>query len=227
MELQEFLKACSNTSIRESILLYRLVYELKLAAARAEYHLEVYLPTVDQDGFDIVVDDKEFIRKLQLKSVMSSAKEWKIHKTMLRPDFRACESLGFERSPVGCGTDGGVILAEVDARGEEMTVGYYYTDIYVITALRLGVVQRSAGDRNRAEEFCRDLGSSGVSHDRIVVPRSLFISVKTPDHILTLVGLHGRRGKYAWMNNLMAVAANEFRKPFPPEDDGTVRAMKR
>lgn len=143
-ELESFLYQEKNSRTKECLVNFRLFYDLKLAAALRGYDLSLYTPDVDRDGFDIIVDDHDSVRKIQIKTVLknSSTTAWHIHKTMLRPDVEFCDQLGFEPSPFGTGVQGGVILMELEPKPSSMGLRYYYTDVFVVTALYLKIVNR-------------------------------------------------------------------------------------
>ncbi len=52
---------------RERIFFNRLSFDLMIAAARVGYHLHIYEPNVDRDGFDIIVEDEDSTRQLQTR----------------------------------------------------------------------------------------------------------------------------------------------------------------
>ncbi len=191
-DLRSFLKEAANSTARESLIGFRISYDLKLMAALKGYDLRIYTPDVDRDGFDIILDDKDREVKIQLKTVLdnSTTQRWPIHKTMLRPSYEFCEELGFECSPEGTGMQGGIILIELSPGIDSLDVTYYYTDILVITALRLRIVNKSP--KIQEKTFCSFYRKimSGTSHDKINVPKSFFVKAKTPDHLLGLMGLH-------------------------------------
>ena len=66
--LESFLFKEKNSRTKESLVNYRLFYDLKLAAALDGYDLSLYTPDVDRDGFDIIIDDHDSVRKIQLKN---------------------------------------------------------------------------------------------------------------------------------------------------------------
>ena len=111
-ELEAFLDEPNHSHAREAILMSKLSYDLKLAAARRGYYLNSYFDDVDRDGFDVIFDDQDSLRKIQVKSVSASAStaSWEIHKKILRPGWYLGEQLGFGGSPAGEGSEGGVIL---------------------------------------------------------------------------------------------------------------------
>ena len=205
-DLRSFLKEAANTTARESLIGSRISYDLKLMAALRGYDLRIYTPDVDRDGFDIILDDKDRAVKIQLKTVLddSTTPYWEIHKTMLRPSYEFCEALGFECSPEGTGIQGGIILVELSPGIDSLDVTYYYTDILVITALHLRIVNKSPKIQEKTfRSFYRKI-MSGTSHDKIDVRRSLFVKAKTPDHLLGLMGLHST-SHVGWFH-LIAIA---------------------
>ncbi len=62
--------AKENTDAREEVLNHRLHYDLKIAPAERDYHLLSYIADVDHDGFDVILDDRDNLRKIQLKSTV-------------------------------------------------------------------------------------------------------------------------------------------------------------
>ncbi len=72
-ELETFLLEGENSRTKESLVNYRLFYDLKLAAALQGYDLSLYTPDVDRDGFDIILDDQDSVRKIQLKTVSNDS----------------------------------------------------------------------------------------------------------------------------------------------------------
>lgn len=190
--LREFLVSRENSSSRAAILMHRLIYDLQLAAAERSYFLEVYQGEVDQDGFDIILDDRDVIKKIQVKTVASETNQstWKIHRVLLRPHRCRLEELGFEPSPEGAGYEGGFVLMDFRCTGSAVDLDYCYTDIYVLRAFELGIVRRK--DKRKQEtikRLCRNL-RSGTSHERISVPRNAILKAKGAGHLLALAGLH-------------------------------------
>src|SRR2546422_277113 len=109
--LASFLRAEKNSKPREFLLTSRVIHDLMVAAAARGYDLLVYAPTVDSDGFDLILDDRDRLLPLQLKSVISGGKtsEWAIHRKLLRPELHEIEWFGFEPSQCGEGRGGGVL----------------------------------------------------------------------------------------------------------------------
>jgi hypothetical protein len=61
---RSFLEAKVNSVSRERIFHNKLFFDLKLAAARAGYHLSVFEPEVDRDAFDVFLDDGDNERRI-------------------------------------------------------------------------------------------------------------------------------------------------------------------
>ena len=205
-DLRRFLKESANTTARESLIGSRISYDLKLMAALKGYDLRFFTPDVDRDGFDMILDDGSREVKVQVKTVLDDSKttSWWIHKTMLRPRNEICEPLGFEESPSGTGIQGGIILVELSPRIDSLDVTYYYTDILVITALFMRIVNKTPRiAKSTFLSFYRRI-QLGTSHDRISVPRSFFVRAKTPDRLLGLMGLHSE-SDVGWFH-LIAIA---------------------
>ena len=71
-DLEKFLLEPSHCHAKESILMNKLIFDFKLAASIRGYHLESYTSDVDHEGFDIIFDDQDQIKKLQVKTVMGN-----------------------------------------------------------------------------------------------------------------------------------------------------------
>lgn len=132
-QLEKFLNDPKNMQAREALLMHRLFYDVKLAAARRGYYLNSYFDDVDNDGFDVIFDDQDCIKKIQVKSVgvNSTTQSWNIHKKILRPSIYLTNILGFDPSPEGVGTEGGVILIEFEDAGGGLEFAYYYSDCFI------------------------------------------------------------------------------------------------
>ena len=216
--LETYLFAPENSHSKESLINNRLFFDLKLAAAERGYFLNLYLPEVDKDGFDIILDDQDSLTKLQIKTVMKKAPttSWKVHKALLRPSLLCCEQLGFESSPTGTGYQGGVILIEIDT-GNGFVVNYYYTDIIVLLGIREKIIKlKSPPKQKTIDNLFSNLGE-GVSHEKIAVNKSMFIKAKNPAGLLALMGLHNTENTSIWRYHIqtMVPPCNEDILPAP------------
>lgn len=222
--LEAFLRKEENSRTKESLVNYRILYDLKLAAALRGYDLSLYTSDVDRDGFDIILDDQDSVRKIQLKTVLSSAttSTWHIHKSILRPDAQFCEELGFEPTHSGVGVQGGIVLMELDPLSDSMGIRYHYTDVFVITALYLNIVNRKPKIRSTIfSTFYKNI-RNGSSNEKIPVPKSFFVEAKGPEHLLGLIALHNRIN-HGWWHHLINIGKDHF---FQTIDDSDLPAPK-
>lgn len=200
--LREFFAQGINSVTRERIFFNRLSFDLKIAAARAGYHLHLYEPDVDRDGFDIVIeDDDNGIGWFQTKAVLRSAAtaKWTTSIRFIRPLHAFGDAFGFD--PVECGRGGGVILIEIDDATTSGSVIYSYTDFRIITALaeRYLVEARIRG-RGRpptaaqaaAETLVKAI-REGQPSDALEIPRAAFVELTAPDGLLALMGLRSSK----------------------------------
>lgn len=206
-QLEEFLNESKNTHAREALLMHRLFYDVKLAAARRGYYLNSYFDDVDHDGFDVIFDDQDYIKKIQVKSVGAQAatQSWAIHKKILRPSVYLLDKVGFESSAEGEGTEGGVVLIEFKDTDHGLDIVYYYTDVFVLLAFDCNIVRRKDGRSQKAVNSCLTDLLRGLGSERLSVPIAAFIQSKNVDSLLSLMGLHSRV-QSPWKHHVIQIA---------------------
>lgn len=214
MPLHEFLKEPTNLHAREELFNYRLLFDLKTAAAAHGYHLLTYYSDVDHDRFDVIFDDRDLLRKVQLKTaVKESTQSWEIHQGILRPTLFDWEELGFcilgpiAECPAGVG--GGVVLMEYEVKGSAIEVIYSFTDIFVISAISLGLLKRPGTTKAAADALRAKLSKKGPSTDKLGVAKGLFVRAETPAHLLAVLGLRSPHSK-SWQSGVKALASEEW-----------------
>ncbi|WP_440145311.1 hypothetical protein ACS016_09900 [Aeromonas veronii] len=189
-KLKKFFTEPSNSSRRESLLLNRMSYDLQLAAATSGYYLKVYNSDVDDNGYDVIIDSEMVTKKLQIKSLLTTSKtrSWKINKGLIKPDVDEVTLLIDWTNIHPPGIGGGVILQEVQLNELDINIQYYYSDIWIITLYSKGII----GDL-RQQKVARKLISQlidGNHHDKINITKSLFLKVKSPSCLLSLMCIH-------------------------------------
>ena len=221
MAVMDFLAENKNTLFCEDLFNHCLLYDLKLASIEAKGQaLLSYNCEVDHDGFDVILDDRDNLKKIQLKtsSAKSSTESWAIHRNILRPPAFILETLGFEPC-VPWGVGGGVLLIVYDMvcnkeqKRDRLVVEYYYSDILVITAIALGMLSRKSATIEAAKNLRANL-FKGMSNDKIDVAFGLFIKAATPRHLLALIGLqHEFHGD--WRNIVLKTASGKWEAKSP------------
>jgi len=205
MTLEKFLEDEANFKVIESLFFDRLSYDLKLSAVKAEIELAIFRPEVDIRGYDVIIDDADWQRPFQLKTVAKSSgtKSWKINKRLLRPTHLFAEKLGFEHSPTGVGLGGGVILTEFDIDKKGGKFRYFYTDIFIVLAfyehliIETNFPQSGKPKAQVAERIISDL-HEGVGRDKLNLPKAMFVEIETPDQLLAIGGFHSVLKSYSW-----------------------------
>jgi hypothetical protein len=211
MSLKDFLGADANLHAREELFNHRLLYDLKLSAAAHGYHLLTYSSGVDHDGFDIIFDDREVLRKIQLKTIADgvTTSSWGIHRHILRPRPEYMQGYGFASSQP-YGVEGGVVLIEykVQADGETLDIGYFYTEFSVIAGILLGLIPRHGATVSAARGIFDDI-MKGNPSEKIGVARGLFLPAARAHNLLCLLGLDSKVAKN-WQHRIYAVAREEW-----------------
>jgi|TARA_R110001599_G_scaffold222066_1_gene420955 hypothetical protein len=197
--LEKFFKSPANTTTRERIFFNRLSFDLMIAAARVGYHLHIYEPNVDRDGFDIIVEDEDSTRQLQTKAVLRGVGTnlWDIKANLLRANAEDQDFYGID--PCLAGRGGGVVLIEIDGSTADGDVVYSYTDYDIITAIAEGYLHQVFPPKRRgptpkpARQEANEVLSQVWNIDRnetISLSRRLFVRLTTTDQLLAIVGMN-------------------------------------
>jgi hypothetical protein len=185
--------------------------------------LQIFAPDVDRDGFDIIVDDGDWERRLQLKSLLvsSGTQSWEIHKRLLRPTRDWASQLGFEHSPFGVGMGGGVVLMQIDDGDPSCPVTYYYSDIFILVVLaERWLVCENKYRNEQALEVIRRM-RVGIGRERVSVPLGAFVKLRTPSTLLAAGGFHSPEPQYCWWGNLITALEGNFRVDETPMSQET------
>lgn len=218
MALKDFFHKDSNSHACEELFNHKLLFDIKLAAAKAGYHLRNYYSDVDHDGFDLIIDDNVNVRKIQLKSVRrdSTTAEWQIHRGLLRPTANNLEALGFQYQSeqfsggkIAWGAEGGVVVIEYEITAQEtVSVSYSYTDVYVISAIALGVLKRTAATVRAAVRVREQLPTGGAT-EKVNLVKGLFMRCAGPSNLLALAGVMSEFAQN-WQVRVRSLASEEW-----------------
>jgi hypothetical protein len=184
MSAIKFLNKPENSVTRERICFHKLAFDLGLAASSRGYHLRISEPEVDRDGFDITLNDDWLGRHIQVKSVLSTTRNWKVSRLLLRPLEKVTDAL--REDPIKFGLNGGFLLME--GKGEPPSeIEYFYCDCYTLVSLRcrlIGNEMQSAA----AQRILKDIFGDG-EEIKIKIPKHVLLKAKSPDAVLGLMGL--------------------------------------
>ncbi|MEZ2354604.1 hypothetical protein [Caballeronia sp. RCC_10] len=120
----------------------------------------------------------------------SATQSWNIHKRILRPSLGNVDRLGFDPTPEGVGTEGGVVLIEFEDKEDQLRVRYRYTDVFVLLAFECSVIERDDGRSRTVVTNCLDSLMQRLGNERVAVPQAAFVSARDVDSLLSLLGLH-------------------------------------
>jgi hypothetical protein len=188
MALSNFLRADKNSVTRARIYFHRLAFELQLAAGRTGpfgYALEVFEPEVDREGFDIVLNDGDYERHIQIKTILKSSTTavWKIRTRLLRPTVEIADIFNLE--PMSSGLGGGFLLQTVDD-DDGCVIDCAYVDYFTLVALEKGLV----GKRPSAARNVRNVLDRNNAPETVEIRRSVLLPVKHAWQVLGIMGLH-------------------------------------
>lgn len=205
-DILTFLTNPKNTTTREYMLTCRLQADLLEAASNRNYHLQIYLPAVDRDGFDIIFSDAHQLSPVQVKSTATARSQWPIHRKFFRPQTFHFPSYKLYSSSHEGGMGGGVILIDVKNKGGAISLSYSYTDYLLVRLLSSGHFNFSMARSNAAKKAIEEMTNSiGGTFN---LKRACFIHAPTTAHLLSLMGLHSTfntRWRHEWLEYLNAI----------------------
>lgn len=214
MDLESFLHSAHNSLTRENILRHRFLYDVKLAAAKRGYSLITYQSEVDNEGYDIILDDGDYRKPIQLKSIIKGARTqgWHIQKKMLRPTLEMAKAMNYDWGHQSTGDGGGIVLQEFVVHNKGLEVNYYYTDLFILLLFSECIIERL--DRRTRNIL---LGivlhySDGRGNEKIRVTKSMFVKAKSPEALLGLCGLHNTICG-DWINYLIRILNKNIKAP--------------
>lgn len=225
-DLISFLNSPVNSVTRERLFYNRLYYDLKLAAAHRGYALTLYEPEVDRDGFDVVLDDGDATRFVQLKTVLTSSATttWDISKRFLRAEPVLGETYGI--TPAEAGKGGAVVLIEIDASVAEPVLTYRVTDFSILLVISSVLGRKCSkppgstllGSRRTVAKASWEELQRGSHRDKIKLNKSSFLKAEGPAGLLALLGLHSESQCYQPATRMMLAEQRGFRV----EQDGSI-----
>lgn len=213
--LEEFFSSAKNSTRRESILINKMSYDLQLAAAINGYYLKVYMSDVDDNGYDIIIDSEMVTKKLQVKSLLTTSKtsSWKISKGLIKPDIDEQPYLVAWNNLHPPGIGGGILLQEVKLHERDISIIYYYTDIWIITLFFYGIIGKTRHQK-LAQKFLMAL-HHGHFHDKQSISKTLFLRMKSPDHLLPIMGINS-----SYQNtNIQYLLKNRYNGVLAPKEN--------
>jgi hypothetical protein len=220
-KIQHFLKQPENSVTREKIFLNRFEFDIRMAATRVQIPLSISIADVDRNGHDVTLDNEEYSHKIQLKTVASKARtdKWEVFKRFFRPPIEYAERLGIVPSPETIGLGGGIVVMEISDfdTGE---IKYHYTNELIVRAFELAIIKpalkearsdrRTKAVQPKAYDLLRTLEhnfneekakNKGYDPKRVDVARDLFITVKSPNHLLGILGFaNSIDSSFQWPN---------------------------
>lgn len=193
MTLEEYLKKDKNSVFREKLVNYKIFYEIKLAAARNKSDINIYIPEIDRDGYDLLLHDKDKIKPFQLKSKIYNSKtsNWLLQKQLLRPFSINVNLLDYEASSISDeGFEGGLILINIKISKEKIEdLNYYYTDCFIISALEKELIKfKNKNTQKSTFQIIKEL-KKGNRYEKIKITKSIMVEVETVEHLLALSGI--------------------------------------
>lgn len=209
-KLNDFLLFSASSVARESIFTHRFISDMKLGAAKFNYHLQTYEPDVDCDGYDVVLQDTSNTISVQLKTFLNTTEEWDIRKRLLRPEPGIGKYFGYPEDNLFIpelleqfGFQGAVVLIRplLDQSGSLDTVEYFYSDIFVLYAMGERLVPQQKA-KIETIALAKQALSSGDGSEKISLRKTMFVRAASPECLLALAGLRCRYSS-SWRLNLL------------------------
>lgn len=203
-KLHDILKEPKFSVFREKLFEHKFQYELKIYSALNNPDIEVFLPEIDKDGFDIILHDTIQLIRFQLKTILKTSKtcKWEIKKNLIRPNVENTANLGYENSPNGSGVEGGFILIVGDTKNDDLTFDcMYYTDAFILALFDSGILKHKNSKSQKVVETCSldfkkvKTGVKKADRDlKIEVTKSSMIKTTDLNSLFILADLPGSKG---------------------------------
>jgi len=184
----------------------RLQYDLLNAASNCKYPLQIYLPTVDRDGFDIIFSDSQTLVPVQIKSTATKRSQWEIHREFFRPKYYDFESYKLFSPSYEGGMGGGVVLIDIKKEQDMLAFSYSYSDYLIVRLLASGHFGYSRLHVKATREALKDMVTN--IDGSFILKRKCFLGAPTSDHLLSLMGLHSTissQWRREWLDYLNAI----------------------
>lgn len=208
------LKEClrSDAISTENIFKHKFLYDVSLAAARRGYSLGIYRSEMDVEGFDVILNDKDVMKPLQLKTVIGKTGGWSIHKSILRPSAVIAERHEGGATHTTVGIEGGIVLQKISIEKSDAQVEYFYTDYFILNLLYKRIILRNVRTYAAISRVLNEM-REGKGSSKITIPKGIFVKAKSADSLLTLCGLHSNVGNKVWAYHLKLLEEGEKQIP--------------
>lgn len=198
--MNNFLLDPLNSRSREHMFTCRIQYDLMEAAARGGYALRTYLPSVDRDGFDIIFDDRKTLIPTQLKTNASKTNNWKISRKFFRPTLENMPAYRLQSPAYGEGFGGGVIIIAIENINDSIKIEYSYCDFLILHLFHYKILDSSPKNSRSIENTI--YSTIADTDGNFSLPRIAFIPAKTPQHLLSLMGLQSKINNF-WRHEFL------------------------
>jgi hypothetical protein len=124
----------------------------------------------------------------------------------MRPKPYYSEAYGFTGAHEQVGLGGGVVLIEATGQNDSVNCRYLYSDINVLSAMRLNLIRRPKPQQSVLNRLRHELVAQ--SDGKIKLTKSAFVRACSAEHLLALAGL-GSRFEGNWPGLLFRLLKHE------------------
>lgn len=180
----------------EKIFFHKLAYDLKVSAIKSNQNLHVYEVEVDDEGYDIIVDDGfDRTRKFQLKTRLNpgGATSWGCQQQLFCPTPNQENKWQFNEwiNRQTWGYNGGFILIDIEwNEGLDPKVIYRYCDLTILMAIRDGFLSCKKKRKTAFNVLKKTYKKLDNKKERIDLPQTMLVQPKDTKCLLSLMGFN-------------------------------------
>lgn len=183
----DYLKNPIKSLIREELVNYKLISDLKIEAAARKRYFKIYKPEIDFEGCDFIIeDDTDLSRKIQIKTRIGIKKGWNIRKSILLPG--SFNQDDYNLTATFCPTyPGAFILVDVFEKNNELRFQYNYIDANIIYLKAYGFIKVNKQSQQKSQGLLRLMDDPRV--DSLMITNGQMIKLKTLKSLIFFLGI--------------------------------------
>lgn len=188
LSITEYLKSPQRSLVREELINYKFLTDLKIEAARRNCYFKIYKPEIDNEGCDFIIEDHtDFSRKIQIKTRVGKTRSWVVHRSILLPGRLNQEDYRLDATI--CPTyPGAFILVDILEKEGKLNFEYSYTDADILYLIAFGFIKKN---QPKAKEKALNILRAFYSHTdyKLCINEAVMIKVRKAESLVYFLAM--------------------------------------